>query len=518
MIPKILLFTWKTTTLPRVMQRYYEKWEALHPGWEIKLWTDETMRAFVAASYPEFLATYDRYGRMIQRADSFRYLVLNRFGGVYSDLDVEPFISIDAMIEPLQCFVGLEPLEHISDDRYHAGLPYLMSNAFMGAEPGHPLFKLVVELLPRLADQETFFSTGPSMLTAAGLRMSRQDRPALLLPKVWSPQRDGGLPVRSDAALTKMLGETATLVGGSGKPVVSHKWLTTWVPWHARHSPLEKPFQVPTMIKWWLRRKRFRDLNAVKIPDPLIYYHDQTFAPAQPGPTVFVAVRLTGAEPLHARLAQALRGLSYPSSLLRFGFYSAAVTEPDKAAVRASVVPLVGSGEAAIIFGDGDGDVAARADNLLAEMGATASEKVLLVGGSIRDIPPDAIEMSLAPKLPVVAANCIDAEGKVADSSVFRYLHAPKFRILWKVGGLSGAVEPVPEQRAFLKQQRAFRLVPLDGIGDSFVLIDSKVIKAGARFTEERYKLHVGGEAFGIMARDLGFEVAGLPELVVMSK
>jgi hypothetical protein len=515
MIPKILHFTWKTTTLPRVMQRYYEKWQALHPGWEIRLWTDETMREFVAASYPEFLASYDGYGRMIQRADSFRYLVLNQFGGVYSDLDVEPYMAIDQMIAPLQCFVGLEPLEHISDDRYHAGLPYLMSNAFMGAVPGHPLFKLIVELLPKLADQETFFSTGPSMLTAAGLRLSRQDRPALLLPKVWSPQRDGGLPVRSDAALAKMLGDTATLVAGNDKPVVSHKWLTTWVPWHARHSPFEKPFQVPTMIKWWLRRKRFRDLNAVKIPDPLIYYHDQTFVPAEPGPTIFIGVRLTGAEPLHPRLAQALRGLSYPAALLRFGFYSAAVTEQSKAAVRASVVQLVGDGEPQIIFG-GDG-AAARADNLLAEAGAKVSDKVLLVGGGVREIPSGAIEMCLGPKLPVVAANCTDADGKVADSSVFRYLHAPKFRILWKVGGLTGAVDTIPEQRAFLRQQRAFRVVALDGIGDSFVLIDSAVIKAGARFTEERYKLHVGGEAFGIMARDLGFEVAGLPELVVVS-
>jgi hypothetical protein len=268
------------------------------------------------------------------------------------------------------------------------------------------------------------------------------------------------------------------------------------------------------MIKWWLRRKRFRDLNAVKIPDPLIYYHDQTFVPAEPGPTVFIGVRLTGAEPLHPGLGRALRGLSYPVALLRFGFYSAAVTEQARAAVRASVAQVVASGELEIIFGD---DVVAGANNRLAQAGAKSSDKVLLVGGAVREIPPNAIQTSLGPNLPVVAANCIDADGNVADSSVFRYLHAPKFRILWKVGGLTGAVDTIPEQRAFLRQQRAFRVVALDGIGDSFVLIDSAVVRAGARFTEERYKLHVGGEAFGIMARDSGFEVAGLPELVVVS-
>lgn len=61
-----------------------------------------------------------------------------------------------------------------------------------------------------------------------------------------------------------------------------------------------------------------------------------------------------------------------------------------------------------------------------------------------------------------------------------------------------------------------FRLLPVDGVGESFVLIDRTVIEAGVRFPAEPYKLHRGAEAFGIMARDKGFEAAGLPQVRVV--
>ena len=90
-IPKILHFTWKTEDVPGKMGEYLTLWRETHKDWDIRLWTDATMREFVAAHYPDFLATYDGYPAPIQRADSFRYLVLNVMGGGYSDLDVEPF-------------------------------------------------------------------------------------------------------------------------------------------------------------------------------------------------------------------------------------------------------------------------------------------------------------------------------------------------------------------------------------------------------------------------------------------
>ena len=108
MIPRRLHFTWKSETLPPVMQRYLDAWKRLHPDYEITLWTDATMRAFVAEAWPELLGTYDAYPKMIQRADAFRYMVLGKLGGVYADLDVEPFQPIDdgAALNRLEQWAG----------------------------------------------------------------------------------------------------------------------------------------------------------------------------------------------------------------------------------------------------------------------------------------------------------------------------------------------------------------------------------------------------------------------------
>ena len=64
-------------------------WKKNNPDWEIKLWTDEDNRSYIARRYPEFLNIFDSYPHNIQRADAIRSFLLRDFGGVYCDLDIE---------------------------------------------------------------------------------------------------------------------------------------------------------------------------------------------------------------------------------------------------------------------------------------------------------------------------------------------------------------------------------------------------------------------------------------------
>ena len=86
-IPRILHQTWKDSEVPEVFSEYVASWRSCHPDWEYRLWTDELNREFIAAHYPWFLATYDRYPKPIQRADAVRYFILHKLGGLYVDLD-----------------------------------------------------------------------------------------------------------------------------------------------------------------------------------------------------------------------------------------------------------------------------------------------------------------------------------------------------------------------------------------------------------------------------------------------
>lgn len=507
MIPKIVHFTWKTQDPPGEMGRYYDGWKRLHPGWDIRLWTDASMREFVATDYPELLEIYDAYPRNIQRADSFRYMVLNRFGGIYSDLDVEPLLPVDELLK-YDAFTGVEPAEHMGTDRTHAGVPYLLTNAFMGSVPGHPWWREVLGLMPKVAKLQTFYSTGPSLITASILRLPKAERPVLLLPVVWSPLRDGGLKTKGDAGLAKILKDVAPIVASDGKSLVSHKWLTTWVAWHMRPSPWAEPLRIPTHVKWWLRKRRYPELAAITIPEPLVLYDRQNFGPASPGPSVFVGVRLDGAATLDDGLAAALQGLSYPRNLLRFGFWSGAGSEAERKAVEESVRAFGGT----VTF---EAD-RTKANTALLEAGASACDQVLLIGGDVRAIPGDAIEQMLGAATPVVAANSVTAAGEASDDDLYRYRFGGSFRFLYKAGAAHGMAQSTPELRTRLSDQAVFRLVPVDGVGDTFVLVDGVAIKAGLRYAEE-YKRHVRGAAVGIMARDLGYEAAGMPELRVMT-
>ncbi|MCS6759940.1 MAG: hypothetical protein MO852_14120, partial [Candidatus Devosia euplotis] len=85
-----------------------------------------------------------------------------------------------------------------------------------------------------------------------------------------------------------------------------------------------------------------------------------------------------------------------------------------------------------------------------------------------------------------------------------------------KDGGTSGALRGDRAFRIYLSEQKVFSLLPLDAVGESFVLIHRDVLDADIGFAETAYKLHASGEALGIMARDRGFEVAGLPQLEVV--
>lgn len=508
MIPRLLHFTWKTTDLPREMASYYAKWQALHPGWEIRLWTDESMRAFVAERYPDFLSIYDSYPKMIQRADAFRYLALGRLGGIYADLDVEPFAALTPLLAH-EAFIGIEPLEHIFPDRIHQGVPLLFSNAFMGSVPNHKLWQTIIAELPKLVGLETFYATGPSMVTAMMLRLARAQRPVLLLPEVWSPLLSNGRRTRSDDQLRAMVSGLGTVIGAETGRLVSHKWMTTWVPWHMRANQLVDLLQVPTKIKWWLRRQRHRALAKIVIPDPVSPYFEQAPAPLTAHKKVHVAVRL-GSAPLDPVLARSLAGLDHKRAQVSVQFFADA-----GASASLDIAGSVADAgfTAPVSWLDGAGS-AAGLNGLLSARPADA-EFVLLVDGRVREVPPDALVRMLEARRPVVVASCVDSDGHNADPGVFRYRHGGSFKVLYKDGGATGALQGDPAHRAYLREQKVFNVLPLDGVGESFVLLRQDVLAAGVGFAETPYKLHPGGEGLAIMARDRGFEVAGLPQLEV---
>jgi mannosyltransferase OCH1-like enzyme len=90
----------------------YRQWgrdlAAMHPDWEYRLWTDgdfgwlENQDVYDAA---ERLVPDHKVGQL--RSNVARYEILNRFGGVWLDADVEPLRPLDGLLGP-QAWAGWE--------------------------------------------------------------------------------------------------------------------------------------------------------------------------------------------------------------------------------------------------------------------------------------------------------------------------------------------------------------------------------------------------------------------------
>lgn len=141
MIPKIIHQTWKTSDVPTHLRPYQESWTRLHPEWEYRLWTDEDNRDLVERSYPQLLSFYESLRYPILKVEFAKLLYLDKFGGLYVDLDFEALRPLDAVLGDDQIVLGQEIGGLGGMTR---GREYIM-NAIMASPAGHPFWREVLD-------------------------------------------------------------------------------------------------------------------------------------------------------------------------------------------------------------------------------------------------------------------------------------------------------------------------------------------------------------------------------------
>lgn len=167
-IPQVIHRIWfGPRDMPDAYRDYGQKWLTLNPGWTLIDWDYDTLPPLTNQAEFDGCGTTWTPGRgdakeatMIQvtQADIAAYEILHQHGGLYVNCDMEP-------IRPL-------PEDFTSHDMILAYEVdgWLISNAFMAAEPGHPLLADVIAAIPNsVANSEgrsMDWITGPKLLTA----------------------------------------------------------------------------------------------------------------------------------------------------------------------------------------------------------------------------------------------------------------------------------------------------------------------------------------------------------------
>lgn len=157
--------------MPEAYRGYGRAWEELNPGWQLHDWSWHDL--------PEDLVCNEVLNDMRARctsgtsvemptamADAISYELVYRYGGVYTNADIQPIKPLDT-IDLSQAWATYE------EDNY----PLIVNALFGAPEPGDAFWQAVVERLPdnyfRLNGYdpsklgvEMVFSTGPHHLTA----------------------------------------------------------------------------------------------------------------------------------------------------------------------------------------------------------------------------------------------------------------------------------------------------------------------------------------------------------------
>lgn len=147
-IPKIIHQVWEGRIDPHIpfrLQLLSKTWKEQNPDWEYHLWNGKEMEELVSNHFPEYKDLYDGFSYNVQRWDTIRYMILNKYGGVYTDLDSECFHPIEKLLEnEVMCF-GEEPPSH----NIYPGLPFMAGNAFMASEKNCEGWMHILDEIPK---------------------------------------------------------------------------------------------------------------------------------------------------------------------------------------------------------------------------------------------------------------------------------------------------------------------------------------------------------------------------------
>jgi hypothetical protein len=506
---------------------YLESWIEKNPGWEYRFWTDDDLLAFFREERPDLLDLYQSYTRPVQKADLARYCILQRFGGLYADVDTRCLQSLEPIVGDDRVILCEEPSRH-REPALIRGLDRLWFNGTMASPPGRPFWNSVIDLCRLMADRrdgDVLETTGPLILTAAVNNWPDPGSLALNSSGLFADMDVHGNPSDDEP-----YGPFAAFTFST------HLWKGSWFKRRKASWPRRKMARIRMLRDWMFGGPRLDPAKALADIDMTLLHHGQPPRPENGQLLVLIPVR--DAEPTLSRCFELLLALDYPRDRLhlRFGhgdsrdnsarmladfvtrhaadFASVEVVECGRNAPRLNRrkrwKPEVQRVRRA--------GIAKARNDLLEKTLMPEHDWVLWIDADVVDYPAEIVSRLASSGARIVVPNCVrDPGGPSFDLNTFLTVYQPG-RVEFYRHVRDGLLQP-PEDwapRRHLHDLRYLETVPLHGVGGTMILVDADCHRAGLRFPEKPYRHLIETEGFGALARDAGVIPIGMPQLEII--
>lgn len=137
-IPKIIHHTYKNHNLPEIYKMCQTEIKRLHPDFEYRFYTDNDMDRIMKDDFAEYYTKFNELPRMIMKIDMFRYFLMYKYGGLYTDMDYLMFKRFDILNEKVVIPCNRENKN---------STPTCLGNCIFASEPNHPYWKSLMDTL-----------------------------------------------------------------------------------------------------------------------------------------------------------------------------------------------------------------------------------------------------------------------------------------------------------------------------------------------------------------------------------
>ena len=162
-----------TPEFPDGMTESIEAFKDKNPTHKIILYNEKDCLKFIKNNYDERIVNcFNDIKPYAYKSDLFRYLVLYKLGGWYSDIRQVALESFDTLSKDFYCAIDTPPNQ------------MCMYNAIIGSIPGHPIMKKVIDLCVfniehRHYGMDCLYITGPGVFMAACVDYVRRGMPGV---------------------------------------------------------------------------------------------------------------------------------------------------------------------------------------------------------------------------------------------------------------------------------------------------------------------------------------------------